>query len=128
MKSAARGSLVCLLLIVVAVGWFAIASDYGDSVAVGTYHLRQGGESSNLILKADHTFQQNVTHNGVTQRCEGEWRRIGEGGLAFSKQFLPVIGQELGSRRNPVWTNTGDVWPFPIHNSRSVSRALVRQN
>jgi hypothetical protein len=100
-RSAARAGLVCLLLIVLAVGWFAVASDYGDSVAVGTYHLRQGGESSNLILKADHTFQQDVTHDGATQRCEGKWRRIGEGGLAFSKQFLPVVGQELGADGTP---------------------------
>ena len=101
MRSAARAGLVCLLLIVLAVGWFTVASDYGDSVAVGTYHLRQSGESSNLILKADHTFQQDVIHNGATQRCEGEWRRIGEGGLAFSKQFLPVVGQELGAYGTP---------------------------
>ena len=80
MRSAARAGLNCLLLIVLAVSWFAIASDYGDSVAVGTYHLRQAGESSNLILKTDHAFQQEVTHDGATQRCEGEWRRIGEVG------------------------------------------------
>ena len=99
--SAAHAGLFCVPLIVVAVGWLAIASNYGDSVAVGTFHLRQGSESSNLILKADHTFQQDVTQNGATQRCEGEWRRIREGGLAFSKQFLPVTGQELGADKTP---------------------------
>ena len=97
MKAAARVDLVGLLIIKKTKGWYAIASDYGDGVAVGTYYLKQGDESSHLILKTDHTFQQDVTHHGATQRCEGEWRRIGEGGLAFSKQFLPVTGQELGA-------------------------------
>ena len=97
MKTAARAGLVGLLLIIVAVGWLVIASAYGDSVAVGTYYLRQGGESSNLVLKADHTFQQEISRGGATLRCNGEWRRIGEGGLAFSKQFLPVSGQEIGA-------------------------------
>ena len=97
MKAVSRVGLIGILLIVLALGWFALASDYGDRVAVGAYYLKQGDESSHLILKADHTFQQDVTHHGATQRCEGEWRRIGEGGLAFSKQFLPVTGQELGA-------------------------------
>lgn len=97
MKAAARVGLVGVLLTVLAVGWFAVAADYGDGVAVGTYCLKQGDESSNLILKANHTFQEDVTRHGAKQRCEGEWRHIGEGGLAFSKQFLLVKGQELGA-------------------------------
>lgn len=97
MKAAARVGLVGIFLVFLAVGWFAVAADYGDGVAVGTYHLKQGDESSDLILKANHTFQEDVTRHGAKQRCEGEWRHIGEGGLAFSKQFLPVKGQELGA-------------------------------
>ena len=103
MKAAARVGLVGVLLIVLAVGWFAIASDYGDGVAVGTYYLKQGDESSHLILKADHTFQQDVTHHGATQRCEGEWRRIGEGGLAFSHAVPSCNGPGARSRWNSVW-------------------------
>ena len=97
---AARAGLAGLLLFA-AVGWYLTAFNYGDSVAIGTYHLKQGSESSNLILKADHTFQQDLTHDGSAQRGQGEWRRIGEGGLAFSKQFLPVTGQELGADGTP---------------------------
>jgi len=78
--------------------WFAVASDYSDGVASGTYHLAQNGETSALILRPDHSFQQELDHAGTVQHAEGTWRHVSSfGGLAFSKEFLVVRGQELGA-------------------------------
>jgi len=78
--------------------WFAVASDYSDGVVSGTYHLAQNGETSALILKPDHSFQQVLNRSGNIQHAEGTWRHVGAfGGIAFSKEFLVVTGQELGA-------------------------------
>jgi hypothetical protein len=73
-----------------------IVVDYGDSVISGTYHLAQNSETSTLVLKPDHSFQQELTKLGKVERATGTWRHIGEGGVAISKEFLTVPGQEPG--------------------------------
>jgi hypothetical protein len=78
--------------------WFAVASDYSDGVVSGTYYLARNGETSTLILKPDHSFQQVLNRSGNIQHAEGTWRHVGAfGGIAFSKEFLVVTGQELGA-------------------------------
>jgi hypothetical protein len=78
--------------------WYSAASDYSDGVVSGTYHLAQNGETSILILKPDHSFQQVLNHSGKVQHAEGTWRHVSSfGGIAFSKEFLVVTGQELGA-------------------------------
>src|ERR1700761_2223094 len=85
----------CLFLLVVCfVLWYSVASDYGDGVASGTYYLAEKGETSTLVLKPDHTFQQDLSEHGEVKRATGTWHRVGEGGIAFSKEFLAVAGQE----------------------------------
>lgn len=94
-----RAGLLCLC--VLAVEWLAIASDYKDSVFLGTYHLEQGAESATLIIRTDQTFQQSVTQSGITRSSHGKWRRTGEGVISFSKEFLPLTGQELAADGTP---------------------------
>lgn len=78
--------------------WYSVASDYGDGVVSGAYYLAQNGETSTLILKPDHSFQQVLKRSGNVQQAEGTWRHVtSSGGLAFSKEFLVVTGQELGA-------------------------------
>jgi hypothetical protein len=85
----------CLFVLVVCfVLWYSVASDYGDGVASGTYHLAENGETSTLVLKSDHSFQQELSEHGEVKRATGTWRRIGEGGIEFSKEFLLVSEQE----------------------------------
>jgi len=96
MTNSARAGCVVLLAICFVV-WYIIASDYSDSVAFGTYHLAQNDETSTLILKSDHSFQQELRKHGRVERAAGNWRRIGESGVAFSKEFLVVSGQEPGA-------------------------------
>jgi hypothetical protein len=90
----------CLFVLVICfVLWYGAASDYGDNVASGTYHLSlsENGETSTLILKLDHGFQQELSVRGNVMHATGTWRRVGEGGIAFSKEFLTVSGREPGA-------------------------------
>jgi hypothetical protein len=74
--------------------WGTAALNYGDSVAVGKYRLKNGDETSTLVLNPDHTFQQTTRLGDIEQHSEGTWRRVGEGGISFSKEFLVVSGDE----------------------------------
>ena len=85
-----------IALIVATVLWFVAATDYGDGAAIGTYHLSQSGEHSKLVLRQNHTFLQDVRRQDSNQIAEGTWRHIGEGGIVFSKEFLPTPGVEMG--------------------------------
>jgi hypothetical protein len=95
-KKTALIALVSVILFV----WGAAAIDYSDSVVSGTYSLVQNGETSTLVLMPDHTFQQDVSHSGKVTHAEGTWRRLGEGGIAFSREFLVLSGQELSAQGN----------------------------
>jgi hypothetical protein len=96
MTKAARVGSVFTLLIFCFVLLY-IASDFSDGVVSGRYHLAQNGETSILVLKPNHSFEQELSHSGKTEHAEGSWRRLGEGGIAFSKEFLIVSGQEPGA-------------------------------
>jgi hypothetical protein len=74
--------------------WVVAAMDYGDSVAAGKYRFERNGESSTLVLNPVHTFRQTRRLGNIQQHSEGTWRCIGEGGIAFSKEFLMVSGGE----------------------------------
>ncbi|MFZ1005675.1 MAG: hypothetical protein WAN65_02485 [Candidatus Sulfotelmatobacter sp.] len=93
----ARLSLGIVLSIILFWVWYSVAADYGYSAVAGTYTLQQSGEISTLVLRPDRSFQQEVTRAGKVDRAQGSWRRIGEGGIVFSKEFLKVAGQEVRS-------------------------------
>ncbi len=80
--------LFCLL------AWGVAAMDYGDSVAAGIYSFKGDGETSALKLNSDHTFRQTRKRGGDKRQAEGTWRRVGQGGISFSKEFLVVAGDE----------------------------------
>jgi hypothetical protein len=80
-----------IILAVVAFSiWYVFAADYSYSAVSGTYSFRSGGETSTLVLKKDKTFVQERKSHGRTEIAHGNWYRIGEGGVEFSKDFLPV--------------------------------------
>lgn len=90
-----RVALAILLSIVVFVAWYSVAADYGYAAVSGTYVLHHDQEISTLVLKPDRTFEQEVRRGGKVERAQGNWRRIGEGGIVFSKEFLKLTGQEV---------------------------------
>jgi hypothetical protein len=87
--------IVCSLLVLFTI-WYSVASNYGDHAVSGTYTYKGSAETSILILREDHSFQQELTRSGKTRHTEGKWRRLGQGGIAFSREFQEVSGQQLG--------------------------------
>lgn len=83
-----------LLIVISCFIWLIVAMDYGDSVAVGKYRFAGNGEVSTLVLNPDHSFEQELTIGNANQHGKGTWRRVGEGGISFSKDFLVVKGDE----------------------------------
>jgi hypothetical protein len=93
-SKAARTAGWSLILIVVFWVWYMVAADYGYGAVSGTYTLRSEGESSTLVLQRDRSFQQELSDAGRNVRSQGTWRRVGKGGIAFSKDFL-TLDQEV---------------------------------
>jgi hypothetical protein len=81
------------LLVVLFFVWYSVAADYGYGAVTGSYSFGSNGEESTLVLRKDQSFQQEVKHDGRVERSQGTWRRIGEGGVVFSKEFLKLPGQ-----------------------------------
>jgi hypothetical protein len=85
-----------------------------DSLA-GKYILKYDGGSSNLTLKPDQTFDEELNINGEVKHAQGKWKLVGENHIAFSPEFLKLPGQatgpngapygELSSRFGVVWIN-----------------------
>jgi hypothetical protein len=87
--------IVVLALILLSAFWLITAFDYSDSVLPGTYHLGLDGEESILALNSNHTFDQELKRGDQTEHSQGTWRTLGQGGVSFSKEFLPVPGEEV---------------------------------
>jgi hypothetical protein len=85
-----RIAIWILAPIVLLCGWYAVAADYDYEMVSGVYLFKQRGEESTLVLRADRTFLQEREQNGKVDRAQGKWHRSGEGGIDFSKEFLPV--------------------------------------
>jgi len=80
-------------LVVLVWVWYCWAADYGYGAVSGTYRFDQVGEHSTLVLQENREFRQEIRRPGAVERSQGTWRRIGEGGIVFSKEFLKVAGQ-----------------------------------
>jgi hypothetical protein len=95
-KLIVRAAVSVLLLAGIGICWFVVASDYSDAAAFGTYRLAHDGTRSTLVLRPDHSFTQEVSDSGGVRRAEGTWRRVGERGVAFSRDFLTFPGEQCG--------------------------------
>jgi len=81
-----------LLALALFCGWYMVAANYDYGAVSGTYVYRRDNESSTLILRKDRTFSQQRISHGKVEQAQGTWRRIGEGGVNFSKEFLTIGG------------------------------------
>lgn len=77
--------------------WCCVAADYGYKAVSGTYTFDRGQERSTLILDRNQSFEQELRTAGHIEHTRGSWRRTGEGGVVFSKDFLTVVGQQRGA-------------------------------
>jgi hypothetical protein len=91
-KFGVRSSLALLISFVLLAGWWFIASNYDYDALAGTYVFHGDGVTSTLVLRKDTTFHQTNVAHGVKTQADGQWRRIGEGGVNFSSEFLRVPG------------------------------------
>jgi hypothetical protein len=95
-KFIVRALVSVFLLAGIGICWFVIASDYSDTAASGTYRMVHNGVRSTLVLRPDHSFRQEVSDSGGIRRAEGTWRRVGVGGVVFSRDFLTFLGEQRG--------------------------------
>jgi hypothetical protein len=75
--------------------WYCWAADYGYAAVAGTYVFGDDGQQSTLILLDNRVFEQERRLSGTVERIHGTWRRVGEGGVVLSKEFLKVPGQKV---------------------------------
>jgi hypothetical protein len=75
--------------------WYLEAGNIGESSIAGTYTIAVDGDSSVLVLKPDHTFRQEMVHQGRSDDAQGSWRLFGEAGIAFSGDFKRLPGQTI---------------------------------
>lgn len=91
-----RTGAAIFLFVAIAFSWFLIASDYSDAAASGTYQLRFASLNSDLVLRPDHTFKQQIKDAHGIRYATGTWYRFGEAGIHFSPDFLTLPGQQGG--------------------------------
>ncbi len=87
--------VIFLFTIVIGVFWYWEGENFSVGTVSGTYDLKLSGEASTLVLRPDHSFQQELDSAGIVRRVEGSWRISGEGHIAFSREFLQLSGEEM---------------------------------
>jgi hypothetical protein len=102
--------IVLLLVCAIAAFWYIEAGNFSEVNVQGVYSANVGGETSTLILGADHKFQQTLNAGGAQVRADGTWRLFppdSQSHIAFSSTFLLMPGQKkaadgtaYGSLRN----------------------------
>ena len=75
--------------------WYWEAGDFRDSAVSGIYAIQLNGVASTLVLRPDHSFQQEVDRAGTVRRTTGNWRVLGLGTIEFSGDFQKLPGQEM---------------------------------
>lgn len=74
--------------------WYMAAADYSYSWLAGTYEYRSATVASKVVLRQDGTFEQQRAIGAEVKSVSGRWRRVGEGGVVFSKEFLNIPYEE----------------------------------
>ena len=108
-----RLSGIFLLITAMGIFYYWEGENFSDGAVSGTYTLQLSGEASTLVLRPDHSFQQELRLPGKVGHAEGTWRVSGEGHIAFSREFLKVTGEDLspgGQAFGQIENRFGLVW------------------
>ena len=110
------------VLLLLALSWvlYSAMADYSYRAVSGVYKASGGGTTSTLRLNADRTFEQDTGRGGVRLHAQGTWRRNGEGGVVFSKEFLRENGESSrtdGQVGGEVVKRFGFLFTIPIESS-----------
>jgi hypothetical protein len=95
MKILVRAFGWILLLLCLCWAMYCVIADYSYSAVSGIYKADVGGTTSILHLYANQTFDQDTGQGGSRQQVRGTWKRIGEGRVVFSKEFLRAENEEV---------------------------------
>jgi hypothetical protein len=87
--------VIFVLITAIFTFWFWEAGNFSGRAVSGTYVIQLHGEKETLILRADHSFQQELDSGGTGKRAEGGWSVSGEGHIEFSPGFLSLAGEEV---------------------------------
>jgi hypothetical protein len=87
-----------LFFIVIFCLWYRIAADYDYGALAGTYVFQGKGETCTLHLRADRTFDEELSRGARVQKSQGLWHRSGEAGVEFSNEFVKLSGEEINGQ------------------------------
>jgi hypothetical protein len=96
-KRLLTAAALVFLLVVLFIGWYAVAADYDYRTLAGVYVLDRDGEQCVLNLRSDRSFTEELVQSGHVQRAVGKWSRYGQAHASFSHEFLRVSGQEVNA-------------------------------
>ncbi|MEG9435823.1 hypothetical protein JAO29_06560 [Edaphobacter sp. HDX4] len=89
MNRPARKVAGVIALLMACLVWWWMSWDFSDQFVAGKYIAKSKGQRTILVLNADHSFTQEINANGAaTIHANGLWRRLGQGGVVFSENFL----------------------------------------
>lgn len=91
----AFGPATALCLMALLWFWYMAAANYSYQWLAGTYDYRGASVTSTLALHQDGAFEQHGTFGIERKSSSGTWRRVGEGGVVFSKEFLSIPGESV---------------------------------
>ena len=91
LNARAAGWLLAIFLVLFCWGYFAL--DYSDGAFAGTY--KPSDSSWKVVLAKDHSFYEEIGSGPTTVPARGTWRRLGEARIVFSREFIPLPGQEV---------------------------------
>jgi len=75
--------------------WYTKTKPGSDDSVVGAYTGDEEGAPAELVIKADHSFEQTVTPNGVARHASGNWSQDSNGTIRLSNAFLKTSGEPL---------------------------------
>ena len=67
----AWSGVIVLLIIVILSVWYYEGENFGDDAVPGTYSVRLSGEKSTLVLRPDHSFEQELEIAGTASHAYG---------------------------------------------------------
>ena len=87
-RAAKRNVSIAGIFLLLACWWWH-GWNFDDRYVAGEYVAKSQGERNVLVLNGDHSFSQEVWKGDrTTLHANGTWRRLGEGGVAFSNNFI----------------------------------------
>ena len=84
--------------------WYVEAEDFSEQRVSGVYVLRHDGITQKIVLRPNHTFDQEDAANGAIRHGSGTWRVFSSTGhVAFSSSFIDARPSWRGQDEHEVY-------------------------